>query len=236
MPILPVRNVTPSKATLERRAAKSKAWHENPNNANNRTKANWDRIEADRLAAQVEAPATGSASLRRLRSIMADNDAPLFRRLDAAEIILGYELAPGALAGTDPDTVAASSYQFLNVVIAEPTVSEALEFRALKAIAQVENARAQIRNAGEQLGMKRAMLVDLVNTERRVVLVARGAWPCASRWWLDTADVFAWPPDWPGMWSWPPSAIAEGYRRDAASFRETLRAVRATNRDDRWDG
>jgi hypothetical protein len=227
---------SPSLATQQRRAAKSKAWHENPNNANNRTKANWARIEADRLAAQIDAPATGSASLRRLRSIMADNDAPLYRRLEAAEIILGYELAPGALAGTDPDTVAASSYQFLNAVIAEPTVSEALEFRALKAIAQVENARAQIRNAGEQLGMKRQMFVDLVNTERRAALVARGSWPSSQRWWLDTSDAWAWPVDWPGMWSWPPSAIAEAYKGDAVSFRESLRAVRATNRDDPWDG
>jgi hypothetical protein len=236
MPIIPVRHLSPSKAA-ERRAAKSKAWHENPNNANNRIKARWDQIEAARIAADLTAETSGnSGSLNRLRAIMGNPDAPLYRRIEAAEITLGYELAPGALAGADPDAVAAGSYKFLKAVVSYPDIPEQLEMRVLKAIAQVENMRSQIRNAGEQLGMKRQMLVELVNTERRAALVARGAWPCAQRWWLDTADVFAWPPDWPGMWSWPPSAIADSYRRDAASFRETLRAVRATSRDDPWDG
>jgi hypothetical protein len=226
--------LTPS----ERRRQNQIAWANSPNNSSNRVARQIQAAKAARLniAAEVVSDANGSASLHRLRRIMGSPDIQLYRRMDAAEIILGYELAPGAVAGADPDEISAGSYRFLKAVIDDPETPEALEFRALKCIAQVENARAQIRNAGEQLGMKRALFVELVNAERRHTLIAAGKWPASGPWCLETSDTFVWSADWPGLWGWPPRAIGAAYKPDSRdAFRTMLRSVRATNRDDDWD-
>lgn len=220
--------------TEARRAANKAAWADSEKNSVNRVvKRNITLDAARAAAAAIEADANGSASLNQLRRIMADGGTELFRRLDAAEIVLSYELGPGAASGVEPDTIAAGSYQFLKMVIADPNVPEALSFRALALVARVENARADVRNASETVQAKRELLVAAVNAARRQTLVAEKQWPQRDRqWWLETADKFDWPEGWPGMWQWPPATIAPAYQRKGAHAGESLRTVRATNRDD----
>jgi hypothetical protein len=225
----------------ERRARNQAAWATSPNNVSFQFAKQLQAAKAARIKITADvSDANGSASLNRLRRLMADPDIQLYRRMDAAEIILGYELAPGAVAGAEPDEISAGSYRFLKAVIDDPDTPEALEFRALKCIAQVENARAQIRNAGEQLGLKRALFVELVNAERRHTLIAAGKWPANGGWCLETSDTFVWSADWPGLWGWPPRAIGAAYKPHPNGvqmdpFRTMLRSVRATNREDQWD-
>lgn len=225
----------------ERAAANKAAWATNPANANVRVQQRRQGLEEARIKAHQAEPIgsdddTGSASLTRLREIMADDGAHLYRRLEAAEIILGYELAPGAVAGADPDSVAAASYQFLKAVIAQPEVPDALEFRALKAIAQVENMRSQIRNDAEALFAKRAMLVGACNAERRACLVEQGLWPPpADTRWLSTTDAIALPNSWLQM-QWPSPVISHAYSgHDLTAFRRMLRGIRAGVDDTFWD-
>jgi hypothetical protein len=178
-----------------------------------------------------------SASLKRLRRTMLDNRIPLRRRLDCAEVVLSYELGPGAAAGADPETIAAVSYQFLKLVADDPDAPEALSFRALRLVAQVENARAQVRNTAEQLYEKRALLVGLANAERRRHLLSIGKWPPPEGvHWLDVSDAIPLPSSWIAM-QWPLTSISASYQRgDVEAFRAQLRSIRATNRDDRfWD-
>ena len=96
-----------------KRAANREAW------SLNRLNANHQRQET--LAAVVPEipadPASEGGSLAKMRSIMADTAAPLYRRLDAAEVILTYELAPGSAVGVPAEQIAATSYRFLTRLI-----------------------------------------------------------------------------------------------------------------------
>jgi hypothetical protein len=103
------------KAKEQRRAANCEAWANSPQNAANRHK---DTLGA--VAPEIVAEANdegGSVSLAKMRAIMADPEAPLYRRLDAAEVVLTYELGPGAAVGVDSDQIAAASYRFLKAVV-----------------------------------------------------------------------------------------------------------------------
>jgi hypothetical protein len=107
-----------------------------------------------------QAPATAGAC-RKMRAIMADPNARLYRRLDAAEVVLSYECGVGAGVGVDPETIAAASFKFLRAAADDVSTPEALKFRALKSIVAVENARAQakssaITNASPQTGKARS--------------------------------------------------------------------------------
>jgi hypothetical protein len=171
---------------------------------------------------------------------MASPDMPLHRRIEAAETIIGYELGPGAAAGIEPEHLASDSYQFLRTVTETTDVPESLMFRALKAIASVENARAAIRDAGDTLTTKRQCLIDLANAERRRWLAQHNQWPAGRETWaLNTSDTFDWPPGWPGMWMWPLPTIGSHYAKNTTAslqaFRTMLRSIRATNRPDDWE-
>lgn len=222
-------------AKAARRKANREGWANSPTNAMSARNATVE-LEADPLAAVDDAMT--SASLKKLRELMFDNKKPLYRRLDAAEVVLSYELGPGSAAGADPDTVAAKSFQFLKLVADAPDTPEALAFRALKCIAGIENARATIRNSAEQLHDKKALLVACANAERRMHLMKTGQWPPREPIrWLDVADPIALPSSWIAM-AWPPAVISSGYRKgkgNAAAFSAMLRGIRSGPDDDFWE-
>jgi len=225
------------KAKAERRRQNREDWQKSRVNSNQRR----ERV----LEATVEVSAepiadddamADSASLRRLRKIMLDDQAALHRRIDASEIVLSYELGPGAVAGVAPDEIAAVSYQFLKQVIDDTNVPEALSFRALALVAKVENTRAQIKNAGEMVREKRELLCNLINSARRMALYRAKCWPPPRdvQWFVTLADNIPLPGSWVGM-VWPPVITSPSYRRDAERFHEELRSMRASNRDDDWE-
>lgn len=200
----------------KQREANKEGWKEQPENAG----ALWLSRNQDinKAFEDVLAPAIDgedvSASLQKLRAIMADTKKPLYQRIGAAEIIIQYELAPGSASGSDPDQIAASSFQFLRAVADNEKTPEALLFRALKCIAQVENTRAQIKNAGASNAQKREMLTAIANAERRRGLMPKRSWPPKSgSWALDEAQ---WAPGWPGAWMWPPATMAANLDKPAA--------------------
>jgi hypothetical protein len=231
---------------VERAAAKAAerernraAWRADPSNGNNRHTREQEKLKAARLeATPISDNERSSASLQRLKWIMADPGTPLYRRLDCAELVLSYELGPGAVAGLDPDEVGADSYRFLRAVSENDDTPEPLKFRSLKAIVAVENARAAIRNASEALVAKKHLLIALVNGERKRAMHINNAWPPpkGSCWWVNSSDTIPWPRGWPGLWSWPLTAMAPAYGAgDATMLRAELLAIKATNRIDDWD-
>jgi hypothetical protein len=117
-----------------------------------------------------------SGSLAEMRAIMLDASKPLYRRLDAAEIVLSFELGPAAGVGIDPDQIAASAYKFLKVVAKAPQTPEALKFRALKSLVGIENARVAARSGTEANIAKRQLVLNLVNAERLRLFREAGLW------------------------------------------------------------
>ena len=224
-------------AKAERRARNREEWRTSPKNAMN---VRQDAIEA--IASEIPGDSTGdgSDSLAELRRLMADKDVALHRRIDCAEVILAYELGPGAAVGAKTDEIAAGSFRFLKSVTDTPESPEALRFRCLKLIAAVENARAASKNTVAEHAAKRRLLIALVNSVRTRSFRTAGTWREAVKtdaWALTNADAFDWPKGWPGDWVWPLatfSALLE-QDHDVTAFRELLLSIRATNRDDRWE-
>jgi hypothetical protein len=223
-------------AKAKRRAENREKWSR---------RRDWSSEEEHRIAVGIEdTPGSSdehaSASLRQMRAIMGDSTTALFRRLDAAEVLLSYELGPGAAVGVDPELIASTSYKFLKAVVEDGSTPEALRFRALKSIVAVENARAQAKSSAATNAEKRELLRKLVNSERVRSFRAAGVWSEAVKtdgWVLRNSDTFDWPLGWPGQWAWPAvifSAVLE-QSRDVTAFREQLRAIRATNRPDDWE-
>jgi hypothetical protein len=186
---------------------------------------NQHTLEAD-VPVEPNGEAGGSRSLSKLRAIMANPNVALHRRLDAAEIILVYELGPGAAIGADPEQVAAGSYQFLNIVADDPQTPEALRFRALRSIAAVENARASITNTAANDSVKRHLWLSLLNATRSARLRREGQWPPPDdSWAFKEADVEL-PASWRGQ-PWPPAAFASllDGDGDASAFKAELAAM-----------
>lgn len=187
----------------QKRAENRKRWAE---------RRDWSSYDRRDILFPDPQPAPGeSRSLAKLRAIMANPEVAPFRRLDAAELVLQYELGPGAAVGLDPDRIAAQSYQFLNALADEPSCPDALRFRALRCIASVENARAAAKSSALVNTAKRQILLDIVNAERQRSLRLNGQWLNAvsdgSQWQTKIADD-CWPSDWPGQWKWPPDVLA----------------------------
>jgi len=177
---------------------------------------------------------------------MLDSKQPLYRRIDAAEVLISFEIAPGAANNIDPDQVAATSFQFLRAVVDAAETPEGLRFRALKCVASIENARAKIKSNNVTHAQKYELLIRLINGERSRALRAAGVWPLViargDPWSIETTDEFDWPnTQWPGSWAWPVidlAAILERASRDPTgneAFRAQLLAVRAKNRVDDWE-
>jgi hypothetical protein len=220
------------KAKAKRRKANQEKWAQ---------RRDWSDDNQHKVDVAIEANgAGGSRSLAALRTIMADPDTPLHRRLDAAEVVLAYELGPGAAVGADVEQIAAGSYVFLNTVIDTPGTPEALRFRCLKMVASVENARAASKNTIAQDAAKRILVRNLVNAERTRAIRASGNWPEAVKttaWALTSVDTFEWPTGWPGDWSWPLASFSVLLEQafDVTTFRELLLSIRASNRPDDWE-
>jgi hypothetical protein len=185
-------------ARMAKRAANKEAWKYHPANAN----AAWmqrqaEMMEATTAAIEVEpVPEAECGSLAKLRGIMADPAAPLYRRIDAAEIVLTYELAPGSLVNVAADQVAAASYRFMQAVIDATETPEPLRFRALKSVAAIENARASRAGATTDT-TQREFWVALVNAARRSALIRAGVWDRVAadgaEWALSPGDEFDMP-------------------------------------------
>ena len=143
---------------------------------------------------------------------MLNDEITLYRRLNAAEVILQFELGPGAAVGVNPDTIAAGSYKFLRTLVDLPDTPEALRFRALKLIAGIENARASAKASDLSHTAKHSLLLALANAQKSRQLRASGQWENIIRagqdWALKDSDQLNWPSGWPGTWKWPPDSFA----------------------------
>jgi len=202
-----------------KRAANRAAWARDPRNANVQREQMLETVVVpEALPAPVP---VDTSSLGRLRAIMANPTAPLFHRLDAAECVLAYELAPAALASlSQPEEAGAASYRFLRAVANAAETPPALQLRALKCLSSIENARAPKLNP-DQHREKLELYRHLKHAERRKVLADAGRWPPSGDdlLWLnaDQPD----PPDgWLGSGSWPPTDIAA--RLDKLSKRRRM--------------
>jgi hypothetical protein len=237
------------KAKAERRAANREAWAKSPKNAANQREQTLGAVTPEIPIDPIEDAVAASGALARMRAIMADPNAQLYRRIDAADVVLSYELGPGAAAGIDPEQIAAPAYRFLKAVAGAADTPEALQFKALKLIVGIENSRKAAVQSSEQHFAKRELLCRLVNSERQRMLRDAGRWAgvVAQReiWALTLNDDFPWIEGWPGGWQWPPSDFGERLERarrkpkaelqaNDEAFRAQLRAVRACNRVDDW--
>jgi hypothetical protein len=204
----------------------------------------------DDLIEDAALPGT-SDSLAKMRALMADSGTPLARRLDAAEVILSYELGPGAAAGVEPERIAVASYHFLRAAADAAETPEALRFRALKAIISVENARATARSSVKSEAQHREDIRLSVNAARRDALHAAGRWEYVVEhdlpWSITPTDTF----DLLELPSLPldlPADCGLGARLDArkqipadvwsehmAARNAVLLSVRASNRRDDWE-
>lgn len=173
------------------RQANRERWEDHPDNMHARRRPLRQPVPG--INFEVE-PINGSASLNALREIMADGEVPINRRVDAAEIVLGYELSPAALANADPTVpVSAASFKFLQTAASNAEVPEALRFRCLKLVAQIENARASKVNVGA-IANHRHLMITLVNNARRAELIRAGVFHQViannEQWSLSSADDF----------------------------------------------
>jgi hypothetical protein len=95
--------------TPEVRQKWTEPWAESRKQKDQRRKENrekwakrrdWDADNEHKLDADVEGIPNevngGSGSLAKMRAIMLDPAVALYRRLEAAEVVLSYELGPGA--------------------------------------------------------------------------------------------------------------------------------------------
>jgi len=231
-------------AKAAKRQANKEAWITHPANAN----AAWIERQIE-LKATLPLPidpieTAGNGALGRLRAIMADQEQPLYRRVEAAETVLKYELAPAALAsGPSTGEVAAGSLRFLRAVVELPDTPDPIRLRALCCVAAIENARAA-RVDGDQTAAKHETWIAMVNAERRRSMIEAGAWPPSDAGWcLTSADILNREPE--GSGPWPPGDIGGLLEKaklrskakreaDREAFRAKLRQVQATNRTDDW--
>jgi hypothetical protein len=235
-------------------------WHENWANARQRKdqrrkenrekwaqRRDWSDDNAHRADVAVEDipdESGSSSSLDQLRRIMGDPSIALHRRIDAAEVLVPFEIAPGAATNVDPEQVAAKSFQFLRAVIDAKETPEALRFRALKCVAGIENARVQFKNSNVTNAVKKELLVKLINGERNKRLRQTGRWPeivvSDSQWFLTVSDDIEPPVGWYNdTWHWPVAGFAAQLEyidsEHIAIFKQQLLAIRPSNRIDPFD-
>lgn len=184
---MPAIEISPAK--LAKRVRNQSRWAVDPRNANYQRDQPAD-VSVDDVAEIDDAEPLDIDSLDALRAIMADRNASAVRRISAAEAVLAYELAPGALARADGQPIASGAYRFLKTVAHLPSVPEGARFRALTCLAQIENARAS-RVDPAAIAAEREIIVQMVNSQRRNALQAAGAWPPAGHGWRLTMEAAA---------------------------------------------
>jgi len=252
--------------TPEVRAKWSEAWAEARKAKDRRRKENREKWAKRRdwsddkeatapvlpqIAADDPPDSGGFGSLAKLRAIMLDQTAPLYRRLDAADVVIDYELAPGAAVDTPAEQIASTAFQFFKAVDVAEDAPEALKFRALKAIPRIENTRKAAVASSTQHRAKRELHVRLVNMARSRALREAGVWSAAiesgARWSLDASDDFDMPEPPRLSLGLPPEAgfgarltayqalPEDEQRRLHEAQNAELLAVRARNRPDDWE-
>jgi hypothetical protein len=166
-------------------------WPSDPRNANYQRNQPIDvEVKPEPEPAIDDAAPVDIDSLDALRAIMVDRQASVVRRIAAAEAVLAYELAPGALARADGQPIASGAYRFLKTVAHLSSVPEGARFRALTCLAQIENARAS-RTDPAAIAAEREAIVQLVNSQRRNAMRMSGSWPPVGNGWLLTPEAAA---------------------------------------------
>jgi hypothetical protein len=127
-------------ARRKQREEKREAWRFARENANSEMLECREAVISVAINSPVDLD--DSSPLEKLRAIMLDSTQLLYRRLDAAELVLAYELAPGALVDVPPSDVAAISFRFLRGVAEATETPERLRFRALKSMLAIQHKRA----------------------------------------------------------------------------------------------
>jgi hypothetical protein len=211
-----------------RRIKNRERWDTHPLNAN------AAHAEMKQLLKRIPVPeVTDVGSLSQLRAIVADTEAPLYRRVEAAEIVLSYELAPGSAINMPQEQIAAASYRFMQAVADHAETPDNIRFKCLRSLASIENARARVGDT-EALADRRVHLLELVNAARRRHLISSGCWPASHRWQLDPSDDI----DIPRL-SQSLDSIGTSLDRASASARASdrrslLLSIVARNRPDNW--
>lgn len=154
------------------RAANREAWRLARENANYQRRNTIDAVVAVAVDDPIEFDDT--SPLDKLRDIMLDPTAHLYRRLDAAELVLAYELAPGALVDVPPAEVAAISFRFLRGVAEAAETPERLRFRALKSMLAIQHKRAA---AGSTTGQAERQKLQRRLGEAAPTMPADMQWP-----------------------------------------------------------
>jgi hypothetical protein len=238
-----------------KRAANKEAWKTHPANAN----AAWMQRQAELKAAtsiklpEIAADQPETGAMGRLRKVMLDPAEPLYRRIDAADAILSYELAPGGAIDVPADQIAATSYLFLKAVSEDADTPEALRMRADKLLLAVENRRRSASTDGPaQHHASREFWRAMINAERREALREAGVWhrvvDLDETWALHVNDSFDLPEvpeldvgtsiskagfgDYLDALKRVPKEVKDAYHEER---RAVLLSVRAKNRPDNWE-
>jgi hypothetical protein len=207
------------KTRAEKRAENQARWPDNPANVYSsyvsaktvlKTKAS-DLVLIDGL------------SIDALRDMMRNDDEDLPRRVEAAEVVLGYELPPAALVNATVEPASSEAYIFLKYLAHMQEAPSALKFRVLKALSAVESAKPR-KVDPQAVEDQRRREIRLINAARRAELQSRGLWPSPVRGW------FVGPDD---MIDFPDAADISAQTH--ARTPEQYLAVRITNRPDPWD-
>jgi hypothetical protein len=217
-------------------------WADSPENA-----AVRHAEEKAALVEEIAQPAPADVrSVDQLTAIYRSDAVAIGRRVDAAAIVMSFQVPAAGLATGGP--VLSDAYDFLKRVSITSAAPEAVRFAALKSLSTVESARPRAADpdaSAEHLAMMR----QWVNSTRRLALIEAGAWEQVQRdgidWRLRSSDVFSLPV-WPAASSRQPATASYGAVLDAfkalpaheqqrqhAARRAALLAVRAQNRPDK---
>jgi hypothetical protein len=153
---------------------------------------------------QEAAEPVSSKSTKLLESIMNSPDTAVGHRIDAAEALIVFQNSPGQMAtseASNENIAAGSAFQFLKKISVSPGLSQALQIKTLRLLANIEAIKAA-RADPDRAAAERETLVGLINCARRHEYHRCGCWArvCASNvtWSLSSADDFD-PPSLPGQ-------------------------------------
>jgi hypothetical protein len=207
------------KTRAEKRAENQARWIAEPDNVHGQLARVRETIKAN----PPKITSLEDLSINTLRSMMRDDDEPIGRRVEAAEVVLGYELPPAALANATVEPISSEAYTFLKYIAHMHEAPSALKFRALKALSAIESAKPR-KVDPQAVEDQRRREIRLINAARRADLQARGMWPSPVRGWFIRPDDAVDLPDTPDQTTGAGGRTPEQYL-----------AVRITNRPDPWD-
>jgi hypothetical protein len=207
------------KTRAEKRAENQARWIAEPDNAHGQLARAKEIIKAK----PPKITGIEDLSINTLRGMMRDDDEPIGRRVEAAEVVLGYELPPAALANATVEPISSEAYTFLKYIAHMQEAPSALKFRALKALSAIESTKPR-KIDPQAVQDQRRREIRLINAARRAELQSRGLWPSPIRGW------FIGPADTVDLLDNPDQTMGAGGRA-----RDQLLAARITSRPDPWD-